>query len=109
MRDIRRYLQYAMFPSSHGAKSTVTLGAGGWLSQEIFGGDVGLGSLTLNLFQNKVCSFPVLLFRPGARFSKVPVSSGPVNLSGPLSGNFTGPDNAFLEAPVNFPGNFRAR
>ena len=47
--------------------------------------------------------------RPGARFSKVPVISGPVNLSGNLPGNFTGPDNVFLEAPVNFPGNFRAR
>ena len=46
---------------------------------------------------------------PGARFSKVPVTSGPDNLSGPLSGNFIGPDVAFLEAPVNFPGNFRAR
>ena len=45
----------------------------------------------------------------GARFSKVPVISGPVNLSGNLPGNFTGPDNVFLEAPVNFPGNFRAR
>ena len=44
-----------------------------------------------------------------ARFSKVPVTSGPDNLSGPLSGNFTGPDIAFLEAPVNFPGNYRAR
>ena len=49
-------------------------------------------------------------FKPtGARFSKVPVISGPVNLSGNLPGNFTGPDNVFLEAPVNFPGNFRAR
>ena len=46
---------------------------------------------------------------PGARFSKVPVISGPVNLSGNLPGNFTGPDNVFLEAPVNFPANFRAR
>ena len=45
----------------------------------------------------------------GARFSKVPVTSGPDNLSGPLSGNFIGPDIAFLEAPVNFPGNYRAR
>ena len=45
----------------------------------------------------------------GAHFSKVPVTSGPDNLSGPLSGNFTGPDIAFLEAPVNFPGNYRAR
>ena len=33
----------------------------------------------------------------------------PDNLSGPLSGNFTGPDVAFLEASVNFSGNFRAR
>ena len=47
--------------------------------------------------------------RAGARFSKVPVTSGPDNLSGPLSENFIGPDVAFLEAPVNFPGNFRAR
>ena len=46
---------------------------------------------------------------PGARFSKVPVTSGPDNLSGPLSGNFIGSDVAFLEAPVNFAGNFRAR
>ena len=46
---------------------------------------------------------------PGARFSKVPVTSGPDNLSGPSSGNFIGPDIAFLEAPVNFPGNYRAR
>ena len=47
----------------------------------------------------------ILYIAPGARFSKV----GPDNLSGPLSGNFIGPDVAFLEAPVNFPGNFRAR
>ena len=59
------------------------------------------------MFCSPVCKFRV--HGPGARFSKVPVTSGPVNLSGPLSGNFTGPDNAFLEAPVNFPGNFRAR
>ena len=45
-----------------------------------------------------------LYYSPGARFSKVPVISGPVNLSGNLPGNFTGPDNVFLEAPVNFPG-----
>ena len=32
---------------------------------------------------------------PGARYSKVPEN--------------TGPEVAFLEAPVNFPGNFRAR
>ena len=49
------------------------------------------------------------LKRPGARFSKVPVTSGPDNLSGPLSGNFIGLDVVFLEAPVNFPGNFRAK
>ena len=46
---------------------------------------------------------------PGARFSKVPVIYGPVNLSGPLSGNFIGPEVAFLEAPVDFPGTYRAR
>ena len=47
--------------------------------------------------------------RAGARFSKVPVTSGPVNLSGPLSGEFIGPDNAVLEAPVNFPGDIQGR
>ena len=43
---------------------------------------------------------------PWARFSKVPVIYGPVNLPGPLSGNFIGPKVAFLEAPVNFPGTY---
>ena len=52
---------------------------------------------------------PAVKKSPGARFSKVPVTSGPDNLSGPLSGNFIGSDVAFLEAPVNFAGNFRAR
>ena len=36
---------------------------------------------------------------PGARFSKDPVTTGPVNLLGRLTGNFTGPGIAFLEAP----------
>jgi len=43
----------------------------------------------------------------GARFSKVPVIYGPVNLPGHLSGSFIGPEVAFLEAPVNFPGTYR--
>ena len=46
---------------------------------------------------------------PGARFSKDPVTTGPVNLPGLLTGNFTGPGIAFLEAPVNFPDTYRAR
>ena len=46
---------------------------------------------------------------PGARFSKDPVTTGPVNLPGRLTGNFTGPGIAFLEAPVNFPDTYRAR
>ena len=32
---------------------------------------------------------------------------GPVNLPGPLSGNFIGLEVAFLEAPVNFPGTYQ--
>ena len=44
---------------------------------------------------------------PGARFSKDPVTYGPDKLSGRLSGNFSGPGVAFLEAPVNFPGTSR--
>ena len=32
---------------------------------------------------------------------------GPDKLSGRLSGNFNGPEVAFLEAPVNFPGTSR--
>ena len=73
-----------------------------------------LTSLHLHMKSSEVCikqGHPSLASnpRPGARFSKVPVTSGPDNLSGPLSGNFIGPDVAFLEAPVNFPGNFRAR
>jgi len=47
--------------------------------------------------------------RPGACFSKAPVNTGPDNLPGRLTGNFTGPEIAFLEAPVNFPGTYRAR
>ena len=39
--------------------------------------------------------------------SKVPIIKGPVNLPGPLSGNFIGPEVAFLEAPVNFPATYR--
>ncbi len=46
--------------------------------------------------------------RPGARFSKDPVNNGSDKLSGPLTGNFTGPEVAFLEAPVNFPEIYRA-
>ena len=46
---------------------------------------------------------------PGARFSKDPVTTGPDNLPGRLTGNFTGPEIAFLEAPVNFPDTYRAR
>ena len=46
---------------------------------------------------------------PGARFSKDPVTTGPVNLPGRLTGNFTGPGIAFLEAPVNFPDTYRAQ
>lgn len=46
---------------------------------------------------------------PGARFSKVPATTGPDNLSGCLTGNSTGPEIAFLEAPVNFLGIYRAR
>ena len=45
---------------------------------------------------------------PGARFSKDPVTTGPVNLAGRLTGNFTGPGIAFLEVPVNFPATYRA-
>ena len=44
---------------------------------------------------------------PYARFSKVPVIYGPVNLPGPLSGNFIGPEVTFLKAPVNLPGTYR--
>ena len=32
-----------------------------------------------------------------------------MNLSGPLSGNFIGPEVAFLEAPVDFPATYWAR
>ena len=32
-----------------------------------------------------------------------------MNLSGPLSGNFIGPDVAFLEAPIDFPATYWAR
>ena len=49
----------------------------------------------------------VILRGSGARFSKVPVIYGPVNLPGHLSGSFIGPEVAFLEAPVNFPGTYR--
>ena len=45
----------------------------------------------------------------GARFSKSPVTTGPDNLPGRLTGNFTGTEIAFLEAPVNFPDTYRAR
>ena len=48
-------------------------------------------------------------YGPGARFSKDPLTTGPVNLPGLLTGNFTGPGIAFLEAPVNFPDTYRAR
>ena len=41
---------------------------------------------------------------PGGRFSKDPVTTGPDNLQGRLTGNFTRTGIAFLEAPVNFTG-----
>ena len=44
---------------------------------------------------------------PGTRFSKVPVIFGHVNVPVPLSGSFIGPEVAFLEAPVNFPGTYQ--
>ena len=40
---------------------------------------------------------------PDVRFSKVSLIYGPGNLSGPLSGNFIGPGNAFLKAPGLLP------
>ena len=46
---------------------------------------------------------------PGGRFSKDPVTNGPDNLPGRLTGNFTGTGIAFLEAPVNFPDTYRVR
>jgi len=46
---------------------------------------------------------------PGACFSKAPVNTGPANLRGRLTGNFTGPGISFLEALVNFPGTYRAQ
>ena len=39
---------------------------------------------------------------------KFPKITGPITLSGRLSGNFTRPGVAFLEAPVNFPGIYQA-
>ena len=54
-------------------------------------------------------SRPLAHLWPGARFSKDPVTTGPDNLPGRLTGNFTGPGIAFLEAPVNFPDTYRAR
>jgi len=45
---------------------------------------------------------------PGACFSKAPINTGPDNLPGRLTGNFTGPEITFLKAPVNFPGTYRA-
>ena len=47
--------------------------------------------------------------RSGGRFSKDPVTTGPDNLPGRLTGNFTGTGIAFLEAPVNFPDTYRVR
>ena len=38
---------------------------------------------------------------PGACFSKDPVTTGPDNLLGRLTGNFTGPRIPFLKAPFN--------
>ena len=46
---------------------------------------------------------------PGACFSKDPVTTGPDNLPGRLTGNFTGTGIAFLEAPVNFPDTYRVQ
>ena len=46
---------------------------------------------------------------PGACFSKDPVTTGPDNLPGRLTGNFTGSGTAFLEATVNFPDTYRPR
>ena len=44
-----------------------------------------------------------------ACFSKDPVTTGPDNLPGRLTGNFTGTGIAFLEAPVNFPDTYRVQ
>ena len=43
--------------------------------------------------------------RPGARFSKVPLTTGPVNLAGQLPGLVYVPEVVFLEAHVNLPLN----
>jgi len=40
---------------------------------------------------------------PGARFSNASVNTGPTNLPGRLTGNFTGPGIAFLEVLLTFP------
>ena len=47
--------------------------------------------------------------QPGARFSKVPVTTGPINLPGLLPGFFFGPAVAFLEELINLPDIYRAR
>ena len=39
----------------------------------------------------------------GARFSKVPLTTGPVNLAGQLPGLVYVPEFVFLEAHVNLP------
>ena len=54
------------------------------------------------LFSNSLIIHAALT-QPGACFSKDTVITGPDNLPGRLTGNFTGPGIAFLEAPVNFP------
>ena len=45
----------------------------------------------------------------GGRFSKDPITTGPDNLPGRLTHNFTGTGIAFLEAPVNFADTYRVR
>ena len=53
---------------------------GGGLLLEILGGGVPPGSQTPDPISDQKMSFSTPVFRPGARFSKVPIINGPIEL-----------------------------
>ena len=61
--------------------SYVVPGGGGGLLQGIFGGDVPPGSSNPDSISDQKISLSTPVFRPGARFSKVPIINGPGKLS----------------------------
>ena len=67
-----------------------------------------LGSLILIQITPKEHTLRLQRADQGPVSQKAPISTGPANLPERLTGNFTGPGIAFLEALLNSPGTYWA-